>query len=331
MLETSANKLRLFYNSTRFYYLNESSPDLDQPLQLLNPIYATLAENIRATSGELDKQNLQMLISSVNRLAERFNESLLTNQTAREALVGRRCLLIEKARKLASTFGFDPKIPPELNADRFGYVGLVNASWLGPFEIYTGYQISQPSLGELISFKGRRRMVEFEGRCNRLQSSAGELRPMPLKDRQVLEMFSPSLCRIVRLLPTGERKQREGQTVSYAFAADDFASAQKNPENQCFCINSTADNYCSLSGVVELAPCSYYSPIVVNMAGLELDKRITDSIANWDSELVSSELESIGKPDLSCQLLLQKRVAIPIRGDITVTIFMKVQRDAQFR
>jgi len=343
VLELSQNKYRLTYNSTRnFKQPNETLSEqqrqlLEEPLKLLNPVYVTLTENLRQSTGLLEPQTKQMMVSSANRLTERFNESLIIQTTARQALLGRKLELIEKARKLIETFGLDTKLPSgQLKDDTFGYLAAINGTWNGPFEIYTGFGASSGSLGELISYQGRRRLAEFSGRCNRMQASLGELRPMPLQESQMLEIFQPSFCRLLHLEPVGVRKLREGQAIGYRLAERDFLSAQNNPDNQCFCINGTGDNYCSLNGAIELAPCAYFSPILLTTSSIQLDDRITNSVANWSPELVDSSIEG-GQFEFgslepnSSQTLILKRLGVPAQVDLTLTLFMKVVRDPQFR
>lgn len=236
---------------------------------------------------------------------------------------------------MLDTFGIEGEAAAgmaSLPADNvFGYLAVMNNTWMGPYEVYTGYQASMPSLGDLISFKGKRRLTEFRGRCNRLQASAGELRPMPLEADKRLEMFQPNFCRIVHLRPTGQRKLREGLAYSYVFAEEDLLSARLNPDNLCYCLNRTADDYCSLNGVLELAPCSSFSPLILAMSHIEIDPNITSSLNNWDSELIESSLELQPPPDNKAQLLILKRIGVPIHLDLTYVLFMRVKRDSQFR
>lgn len=279
---------------------------------------------------DMDAQGRSMVASSINRLTELYNETLFINTTARLALLGRQVSIVEKMRKMAQTFGLGSKVPEMLPDKKFGYVALSNNTPLGPFEIYTGYQETAKSLGELISYKGKRRLSYYDGRCNRLQASVGELRPMPIDGTQKLEMFAPSFCRIVHLRPTGIHKIREGLAINYVMADEDFMSAEMNPDNRCFCINGTQDNYCSLNGALELAPCLYNSPIVITTKNIPLDRKITSSIQNWDPDLVQSELDSMPTND-SIQVMILKRMGVPFFVDITVTMFMKIIRDPQFK
>lgn len=275
---------------------------------------------------------------------EKFNETLFLNLTARQALLGRHVPFLSKVKKMIATFGLDINLPEVLDGDIFGYLALQNNTNSGPFEIYTGYQASMPALGDLISYKGKRRGTEFQGKCNRIQTSIGELRPMPIMSDQILEIWQPQLCRILRLQPNKEKLMREGMAIAYSFAEKDFMSGLDNPDNSCYCINRTTtmsqannnnnnliDNYCSLNGALELAPCSYYSPILLTVNNIEPDQRITDSIGNWEPEMRDSQVELLKGPDKMSQFLILKRIGVPISGDITLTLFMKVVRDPSFK
>lgn len=308
---------------------------LNEPLRLLNPIYATLLSASRELGSNTDEESKRMMAASSNRLAERFNETLFLNITAREALLGRKLLFLEKVRKMLDTFGIEGEAAAGIAsapADNiFGYVAVVNNTWQGPYEIYTGYQASMGSLGDLISYKGKKRLSEFQGKCNRLQSSAGELRPMPIEAHQQLEMFQPNFCRIVHLRPTGQRKLREGIAISYVFSEKDLMSAKLNPDNRCFCLNGTLNDYCSLNGVLELAPCNSFTPAIVAFNHIELDPQITNTLNDWENELIKSDLEHQATPDNNTQLLILKRIGVPVHVDFTYILFMRVLRDAQFR
>lgn len=328
----SQNKFRITYNSTRHIHLDESSSaNLDEPLVLLNPVFASLVTGAREMIRDQDAQTKQMMLSSVARMAERFNESLFMNSTARVALLGRRLLIVEKLIKMAETFGFEVELPTVARTKQFGYVSVMNGTWDGPFEMYTGYQASMNSLGDIISYQGRKRLTEFQGKCNRLQASAGELRPMPVHENQTLEMFQPRFCRIIHLIPTGTRKLKEGLAISYELAADDFMSAQTNPDNRCFCSNKTLNSYCSLNGALEVGPCSYHSPVVVTASNIKPDERITGSVLNWDPDMLRGDMDLVPKSDDRNQILVLKRLGLPVQGDITLTLFMRITRDTTFR
>lgn len=304
---------------------------IDDNLTLLNAAFATIAEASRELASKGDEESNRMLFASSNRLTEKFNETLLLNITARQALLGRKLMFVQKARKMIETFGIDQKIPNIGNNDTFGYVAILNNTLFGPYEIYTGYHESMSSLGDIISYQGKRRYSEYRGKCNRLQASAGELRPMPILDGQILEMSTPGFCRTVRLAPTGWRKLREGVAISYTHHINDFKNSSYNPDNECFCVNGTADNYCSLNGALEIAPCSYYSPIVVTTSIIEPDPRITTSIADFEPELLISDIDSVPKADSQAQLLILRRIGVPVKADLTYTLFAKVIRDPKFR
>lgn len=338
--------------------LNESSSrdQLDRPITVANPFYASILEGVRANAAEMDTQTRAIAYGTIARLTDRYNESILDrNTTARRALLGRPMAIVSKLAKVAQTMGMGERMPElasasasaSANPDQpplFGYASLQNDTLVGPFEIYTGYQETARSLGELISYKGKRRLNYYDGKCNRMQASAGELRPMPIEPERRLEMFQPTFCRIIHLEPTGQQKLREGVAVSYTLLADDFASAANNPDNRCFCTNSTGpgapadnanrldDNHCSLDGVIDLGPCSYGAPLLLAPSSLQLDSRIINSLGNdFDPELLHGEMNEIDLADDKSQIVILKRVGVPIRADITMTLFLRLVRDPAFK
>lgn len=347
IISISPNKFRITYNSTRFMKLNasHSTDQLDRPITVMNPVYASILEGVRVNSRELDAQTRSIAFGSINKLTERYNESILArNVTARQALLGRAMPYVDKLAKIAQTFGLESRLP-DLSASngKYGYVSLSNATLTGPFEIYTGYQETARSLGELISYRGKRRLNYYDGKCNRLQTSVGELRPMPLDPERRLEMFQPGFCRILHLEPTGEHKLREGKAISYVISPDDFSSAVTNPDNRCFCVNSSGptsaqpnnpldDNHCSLEGVIDLGPCSFSAPIMVSLSSVQLDSRILNSLSSdFDPEVLNGEVQEIDMADDKSQIVVLKRIGLPIRADFTMTLFMRVVRDPAFR
>lgn len=333
----SPNKYRLTYNATRHIKLNDSFADssgapIDQPLSLLNIVYASLIAGAKENAKDMDAQTQAVLFGTVNKLAERYNETLMMKMSAREALLGRAAPIINRLRRIADTFGVEAQVPhvnPETNM--FGVVTVMNGTWQGPFEIYTGYQATASSLGDLISYQGKRRLTYFSGRCNRLQTSAGELRPIPIGSEQVLEMYQPSFCRAIHLKPVGVRKLREGLAIGYVVAPDDLLAANLNPDNRCFCVNGTSDDYCSLSGVIQLAPCVNFAPLIVALNSVPLDRKMADSIQDFDEDLLRDDVDHLTHAISPAQFVVLRRLGLTIEADLTVTLFVKVERDARFR
>jgi len=355
VVELSQNKYRVTYNSTRFSSLDEtfgnSAELLDEKLSLINPLYGAISEGVRAMTAEADAQQRNLMVSTLNKIMERFNETLVVRLTPREALVGIQMPIIKKLTKMAQTFGMEGGQIPDLGTrdGLFGYVAIRNGTWSGPFEIYTGYQETAKSMGELISYKGKRRLTYYEGKCNRLQASVGELRPMPIDPRQTLELFNPSSCRIVQLKPTGVQKMREGLAIGYVIAPESLASAEQNPDNRCYCTSKSSpsasslepsgsnmslmpvDDHCSLNGVIDLAPCSFNAPFLLATSSVPLDQRIMDTIKDFEAEMLRGDVDSLVQPDDKVQLLILKRIGVPVHADITMTLLMKVLRDPAFR
>lgn len=129
--------------------------------------------------------------------------------------MGRKILLLDRVRKMAETFEMKLDMPEPPPNDTIGYVFSYNGTWQGPYEIWTGYKSSRTSLGDIVSYEGKKRLPWYPDKCSRLQTSVGELRPMPIRDKQRLEMFIPTLCRIVSLDPVSKRKRREGEVIKY--------------------------------------------------------------------------------------------------------------------
>lgn len=328
IIEISSNKFRITYNSSRIFSVDESNfGPVDEPLNVLNPIVPSLIENLRNRESEMDASDIKIMFMTMSKLQEKHNETLIINSTARELLLGRKSSFLQKLSGLSKTFGEDMPL-----ADgRFGYISSQNATSVGPIEIYTGYQDTVDSLGNLISYQGKQKSTVFKGRCSRIQTSVGELRPSPIASNQTLEMFRPEFGRILRLKPTGTRRLPEGNAISYVFSEDDFQSPQKDPERQCYCIQGLRDNYCSLNGALELAPVARYAPIVISLNHLELDPKITNSVEDWDAQLTDSNIDTEPQVDKSSQMLILKSLGIPIHLDFTVIFFIKVVREERIR
>lgn len=346
ILSLSKNKLKTVYNSTRVTHYDASDAmkplqaDLDEPLTLINVLYAALISGSREISAKLrDATTRKMAAIGIEKMAAKHNETLLLNMTAREALIGRPVPILGKLAKLAATFGGDSGLSPDdaqmpqMPDDKlFGFASITNNTWQGPFEVFTGFGVSAPSLGDLISFAGKTRQRIYSGACNRLQASAGELRSMPIAEGQVLEMYRPELCRVLRLEQHGSTRLPTGVAFLYKFASADFASGFSNKANRCYCYNSTVEpheNYCSLEGVIEPGPCAMHAPLVISIAPIEFDARIKDSIANWNDALVEPKLDDLPelRPNVDFNMLVLRRLGVPVKVDVTVVAFVKVRRD----
>lgn len=329
IIELSQNKFRVTYNTTRFYSYNESTiGNLDVPITVISPIFPSIVENLLFREPSLDQTESKAAFGTVEKLAEKYNETLLMNATPRMFILGTVSKFLRKMKVVVATLGEDAS---SLGDGMVGLMPMLNGTLSGPFEIYTGYQATVSSLGELISFQGKQRSAVYQGKCGRIQTSIGELRPAPIELNRTLEMFRPEFGRVMHLRPTGVRRIREGTAIPYVLAEDDFRAAQDDPERQCYCINGTKDNYCSLNGALELAPVSHNAPIVMTMAHLELDPKITKGIENWDSRLIDSNIDSEIEVDKSCQFLILRSAGIPIQFDMTVVLFLKVVREPRFK
>lgn len=90
--------------------------------------------------------------------------------------------------------------------------------------------------------------------CNQLHGTDGEFFSPFLNDSQDLEVYAIDLCRKLNF------KYRQPSTISgvnvYKYTLDpkSLQSGQKNPENQCYCLQK-GDEQCDLDGLVDLSSC----------------------------------------------------------------------------
>lgn len=340
MYNLTQDKMRVTYNQTRHFRLNESFSEsnvgLDEPLHLLNPVGATIVGATRGNAQFEEPQTQAVMYGTMNKLLIKYNESLVLNTTARQALLGRPAPILGRLRSLIDTFGVKGVRVQmlEMRDNKFGYVHVNNGSWDGPFEVYTGYQASAGHLGDLNRYEGRQRQTIYQGKCNRLKASLGELRPIPVGKNQPLEIFMPRLCRVVHLVPLGVLKQREGLAIDYIISPADLLSADANPDNRCYCVNGTANNYCSLNGIIELGPCAQHAPVLLGLSSIAPDQRVMDTVANSNDDYVDELLRndvSALPANTSNHLLVLRRLGLTIQADITMTLFIKLEQDARFR
>lgn len=330
IIELSKNKYRITYNQTRIYSLNSSTvgANFDAPMVGLNAILPSVIGAVSERSRGMEQQQAAVFVTTAVRLAEKFNETLLRNTTAREILVGRKSVFLDRMGKLAATMGEDlgDRFPKN---GVFGLIASQNGTLTGPMEVYTGYGETSSLLGNVIAFQAKQRSAHYSGPCGRIQSSAGELRPIPLDFNQSLELFRPEVGRVLHLRPTGVQKMREGLGICYVFDEMDFSSplASNDPKRTCYCVNRTNDNYCSLNGVIEMGPVQSFAPLIFSLNTLEPDRRIRDSIANWDPDLINSHVDSIADGNKSCQLVILKMLGIPIQVEMTAILYVKVERN----
>lgn len=330
IIDISKNNYRITYNSTRFFFpVNETivGAHFDEPINAINVILPSILDAVSEKVRFMDAQQGQMLAASSLKLAERFNETLIMRTTARELLLGRKSVFLQKAAKLAQAFSDEPMAPGMRDDGLFGLITTQNNTLIGPYETYSGYGETVESLGNIISVQGKQRSPFYNGTCSKLQVSAGELRPFPLKLNQTLEMYRAEFGRIVHLKPTGFRKIKEGPAITYVFGEQDFTAPLGDPKRDCYCVNGTMDNYCSLNGVIEMGPAVNYAPLIFSTNVYDIDDKIKSSIGNWSPDLISSHVDSLPDSDITNQFLILRQLGIPIKVDLTVTIFIKVARN----
>lgn len=331
IVEISKNNYRIAYNNTRIFKFNQSSvgDNFDEPMYGLNALLPSVLDGVTERVKSMDAQQAMMLSMSAIKMAEKFNETLLLRTTPRELLLGRKSVFLQKALKLAQTFSGGESTPMDsLPTDgTFGLVKNQNDTLFGPIEVYSGHGETVDSLGNIIRVQGRQRSPYYsEGACSRIQVSAGELRPFPIALNQTLELYRPEFGRVLHLRPTGVHKIREGTGLSYVFDEADFKAPFGDPRRDCYCLNATVGNYCSLNGAIELGPAASYAPIIFTIPSVEPDPAIRQSIANWSPELFDNHVNSVPDSDKTCHFLILRALGIPIKADFTAILYMRVAR-----
>ncbi|XP_022257300.1 scavenger receptor class B member 1-like isoform X2 [Limulus polyphemus] len=152
-------------------------------------------------------------------------------------------------------------INPDIPKTRgyFGWLYGRNNSDDGVFTVFTGKdKINKFNLIE--SWNGASSLKYWNGTCNQIEGTNGELNP-PLKEGQdTITIFQPDLCRSWKLEYKEEIKNFGMKSRRFTVKTSVLANSTENPENSCFSTRRHLP-----SGVMDMSPCKYGSPVGLSL------------------------------------------------------------------
>ncbi|KAJ8953747.1 hypothetical protein NQ318_015403, partial [Aromia moschata] len=128
----------------------------------------------------------------------------------------------------------------------------------------------------------------------------GTVFPKKMKKNSTITLFRKAFCRPVHLEFVEEAYTGQGfKSYNYKMKDNMFASPQKNPDNECYCVNGK----CPDKGLQNIAPCYYDMPVVLSQPHfLNVDPTILDTVVGMHPN--DTKHSSIAKvqPDLGVPL-----------------------------
>lgn len=150
----------------------------------------------------------------------------------------------------------DPTLPS--TNGKFGWMIQRNGSNDGLFTVYTG-KGQMDKYNVITRWNGLQNMTWWNGTCNMINGTNGELMP-PLKPGQdFVEVFNPDFCRSFRM-------QYDGRTSKFGISLEQFVAPETTFQNgENYSANACFDTKRELrSGVMDLGPCQHDLPVALS-------------------------------------------------------------------
>ncbi|XP_034472920.1 protein peste [Drosophila innubila] len=238
------------YRRRSMYYFDAagSAGSLDDEVTTLNAV--TLSAAATAKQWSSIKRGI------VDTGLKIYDREISVTKTVDEMLfTGYSDTMIDAARAFP-VFGDDVKVP----FDKFGWFYTRNGSadLTGVFNVYTGAD-DLTKLGQMHSWNYQTHTGFFESFCGLTNGSAGEFQPPQLQPGGSVGLFTPDMCRTLRL-DYEETVEIEGvQGYKFTGGARSVDNGTLYPENLCFC-----GGKCAPSGVMNVTACRFDSPVFMS-------------------------------------------------------------------
>ncbi|XP_064114979.1 lysosome membrane protein 2-like isoform X1 [Macrobrachium nipponense] len=169
-------------------------------------------------------------------------------------------------------------LPPDkrLPFDKFGFFINKNGSTDGLFNVFTGEE-TMKKYGIIDSFNYMKKLDYWKTKeCNMLNGTDGSIFPPGVTDDTVLYMFNDNLCRSVPLTFAGDIEQYGIISKRFAPPKDVFADVDKNPNNDCFCVDGPP---CLGGGLFNISACKFGSPTAISWPHFyQADQKYLDAV-----------------------------------------------------
>lgn len=235
----SRNGQLIRFQSHRKLYLQEGeSADMDEKIWLINPIVPTAAKTARAMLiNRLPFQRITepVVFNAMNLILDNYKERLIMKTTPRELLIGRQLALFSDLQALAGRFGLASLLPPGPPGNVFGLAYFQNVT-ADEMEIWTGVSPTRQKFGDVSRWRNKTRMTVWEGKCNIINGTNGELFKPFIQQGKPIKIFQAQLCRTIYLDPVGDgpTKTKSGlNALEYELTTRLYMGARNNPNNKC--------------------------------------------------------------------------------------------------
>ncbi|KAH7969645.1 hypothetical protein HPB52_020771 [Rhipicephalus sanguineus] len=229
---------------TYFFDRNESVGTEEDQITTINAPLVAAGVLLDKIPNPLKRRAIAIFINILK-------EKPVSRHTVGELLFdGYKDLLVIASQKL------DPTLPP--TDGKFGWMMLRNGSNDGLFTVYTG-KGEMDKYNVITRWNGLQNMTWWNGTCNMINGTNGELVP-PLKPGQeFIEIYSPDFCRSFRM-------QHSGSTSMFAIPLERFVAPETTFQNgENYSANACFDTKRKLrSGAMDLGPCQHDLPVALS-------------------------------------------------------------------
>lgn len=229
-----------------------------------------------------------------------LNEHLVVKHTIGELLyAGYPDILVTTGRLI------DPGLP--FKDGKFGWMHERNSTDDGLYTVYTGK--NQMEKYNIISrWNGNSNLSWWNGTCNMINGTNGELSPPLVQGQTTVELFNPDFCRSISLVKN-ETVESHGIVLQRFLAtASTFKNGNDDPSNSCFDTKRHMH-----SGAMDISPCQHRLPIALSFPHFYMaDPFYLSKVEGLKPDAVLHRLSLDMEPNLGITLGLSARVQINI-------------------
>ncbi|XP_037825530.1 protein peste-like [Lucilia sericata] len=210
--------------------------------------------------------------------------------------------MIDMARSVP-IFGNDVEVP----FDKFGWFYTRNGSadLTGVFNVFTGAN-DWSQLGQLHNWNYQKHTGFFDSYCGLVNGSAGEFQPPNLTPHNIVQLFTPDMCRTIPLDYTDTQEIEGIKGYKYSGGLRSLDNGTLYPENSCFC-----GGQCVPSGVMNVSSCRFGSPVFMSYPHFyKADPFYLDQVEGLDPKHKDHEFYMILEPKTGIALEVAARFQV---------------------
>ncbi|XP_039213237.1 scavenger receptor class B member 1 isoform X2 [Crotalus tigris] len=178
-----------------------------------------------------------------------FGQNAFMNRTVEDIIWGYHEPFIQFLSSLGVTVG--------PFSDKFGLLANLNNSHSGLFTVFTG--VGDITKAHMVDSWNGLKKVSFwhSDQCNMINGTAGEQWPPFMTPSSPVELYTPDVCRSIKLNYTMSRKFRGIPVYHYTAPKNLFANGTTYPPNEGFCP-------CRQSGIQNISSCQSNAPVFIS-------------------------------------------------------------------